>query len=270
MNTTGFFKNTLIISALLSLTVAMPLAAGTKEEIKELKEEIMEMKEGQEKMQKDLAEIKSMLEKGAKAAPAAAAKKPFEPKDLLVGNSAFLGKSDAPVTLFEYSDYQCPYCRRHATTVLTKLVEEYVDSGQLRVVMREYPIETIHPRAFAASSAAMCAGFQDKYWEMHDLIFANQKALSDADLKGHAETLGLDGAAYDACMTDDATNAQIRAEIAEAQSMGISGTPSFVIGLTDPEDSNKVRVTEYIRGAQPLPAFQTAVKNQLKEAGKGK
>ena len=269
MKKSRFLTHSLIVFALLTLLAAPPVAAGTKDEIKALKEEIVTLQEGQEKMQKDLAEIKTLLEKGAARAPAAA-KPPFQPKDLVVGNSPYLGSADAPVTLFEYSDYQCPYCRRHATTVLTQLVKEYVDNGQLRVVMREYPITTIHPRAVAASTAALCAGAQGKYWEMHDQIFANQKALSDEDLLAHSNTIGLDQAAFQACQADDATAEQIQAEIAEAQSMGISGTPSFVIGLTDPKDSNKVRVTKYIRGAQPLPSFQSAVNDQLKLASQGK
>lgn len=267
MNKKRFFIHTLIISALLSLSAAAPLAAGTKEELKALKEEIATLQQGQEKMQKDLAEIKTLLEKGAAAAPA---KPAFQPKDLVVGNSAYLGSADAPVTMFEYSDYQCPYCRRHATTVLTQIVKDYVDSGQVRVVMREYPITTIHPRAVAASTAALCAGEQGKYWEMHDQIFANQKALSDEDLLSHSNSIGLDQAAFQTCQADDATAKQIQAEIAEAQSMGISGTPSFVIGLTDAKDSNKVRVTRYIRGAQPLTAFQSAINDQLKLASQGK
>ena len=268
MKNSRILTSSLVISALLSLSIAMPVTASTKSDIRELKEEIVTLQQGQEKMQKDLAEIKTLLEKGART-PAPAAKAPFKPKDLVVGDSAYLGSADAPVTLFEYSDYQCPYCRRHATTVLTQIVKEYVDNGQVRVVMREYPIATLHPRAFAASRAALCAGAQGQYWEMHDKIFATQKALSDDDLKSHAESLGLDITAYDGCLADEDTDKRIRAEIAEAQSMGISGTPSFVIGPTDKEDSNKVRVTQYIRGAQPLTSFQAAIKEQLKAAGEG-
>lgn len=120
---------------------------------------------------------------------------------------------------------------------MPQLIKEYVDTGKLRVVIREFPIPNLHPRAFAAARAAVCAGAQDQYMEMHDLIFSDQKALSNADIK-------------------------------EGQSMGVSGTPSFVVGLTDPEDSNKIRVTRFIRGAQPLPTFQGAINDQLVDAAK--
>ncbi len=259
-------KFTLLVFSLLVLVVAIPVAASTAGEVRELKEEVKVLQQGQEQMQKDLTEIKKLLEQGAKAAPAPTARTPFEAKDLEVGKSAFQGNADATVTLFAYSDYQCPYCRRHATMVMPQVVKEYVDSGKLRLVMREYPIETIHPRAFAAAQAALCAGTKGKYWEMHDLIFANQKALSDDELKSHAQTLELDAAGFEACLSDEETDNRIRAEIQEAQSMGITGTPSFVIGLTDPEDSNEVRVTQYIRGAQPFTAFQGAIDSLLKEA----
>ena len=186
----------------------------------------------------------------------------------MVGGSAYLGSADAPVTIFEYSDYQCPFCSRHATTVLPQMVKEYVDSGKLRIVMREYPIEAIHPRAFAASQAALCAGAQGKYWEMHDKIFANQRSLSDEDFASHAELLELDAAAYDTCMSGEGVSKQIQAEIQEAYSLGVSGTPSFVVGLTGAEDPDTVHVTAYIRGAQPFARFQGVIDDLLEEAAK--
>ena len=120
-----------------------------------------------------------------------------------------------------------PFCSRHATQALPQIVEEYVDSGKLRIVMREYPIEAIHPRAFAASKAAMCAGAQGKYWEMHDKIFANQRSLSDEDFTSHANLLELDTTAYDTCLTDQAISKQIDAEIQEAFSELKQKLPKF-------------------------------------------
>lgn len=134
--------------------------------------------------------------------------------------------------------------------------------------MREYPIEAIHPRAFTASQAALCAGAQGKYWKMHDLIFANQRSLSDDDFTSYSQTLEPDATAFQACLSNEKIDTQIRAEVAEAYEMGISGTPSFVAGLTDQQDSDKVHVTEYIRGAQPFERFQGIVEKLLEEAAK--
>ena len=266
MKNTQFLKRSLVVSVLLSLFIAMPALARTKDDVKALQAEVEALKQSQAQMQKDLGEIKKMLEQGARPAAAPPAGTPFEPQDLVVGGSASLGSADAVVTIFEYSDYQCPFCSRHATTVLPRLVNDYVDSGKLRIVMREYPIEAIHPRAFAVSQAALCAGAQGKYWEMHDLIFANQRSLSDEDLLAHDESLELDAAAYDTCLSDEGVSEQIQAEIQEAYELGISGTPSFVAGLTDQEDSNKVHVTEYIRGAQPFERFKSVVDGLLEES----
>jgi protein-disulfide isomerase len=266
MKNTIPLKISWLVSSLLAFAVAMPAVASTEDEVKALKGEIEVLQKGQDSMREDLAAIRKLLEQGARAAPAAAPG--FAPKDLVVGESAVVGEADAPVTMFSYSDFQCPYCRRHATTVLTDILKEYVDNGKLRIVMREFPIESIHPRAFAASQAAVCAGAQGKYREMHDLIFSDQKALTDADLSAHAQTLGVDQAEYEACLADKEISDGIRADIREAQGMGISGTPSFVVGLTNPEDLDKVRVTRYIRGAQPFPSFMGAIDDQLEEAAK--
>jgi len=266
MKNTGVLKGSLVISALVSLLIAMPALASTKKDVKALQEDVGALKEGQQQMQKDMEEIKNLLKQGAARAPAARpAAAPFKPKDLEVGQSPVLGSADAAVTIFAYSDYQCPFCSRHATQVLPQMVKEYVDAGKLRIVMREYPIESIHPRAFAASQAALCAGEQGKYWGMHDKIFANQRSLTDEDFASHVKLLELDSTAFNGCIAGEEISEQIQAEIKEAYDLGISGTPSFVAGLTNPEDANKVHVTEYIRGAQPFARFQGIIDGLLDE-----
>ncbi len=258
-------KWTSVIAALLSMVIAMPAsAASTKDEVRALKAEIETLKQGQEQIQGDLAEIKKLLEQRPAAAPAARqGATSFTPKDLVVGDSPTLGETGAPVTLFAYSDYQCPFCSRHATTVLPRLVQEYVDEGKLRIVMREYPIEAIHPRAFAAAQAALCAHAQGRYWDMHDMIFANPRNLADADLSAHAGTLELDEEAFNACLEDEDVTGKVQSEVREAYDLGISGTPSFVAGRTDPENPDEVHVTEYIRGAQPFARFQGVIDGLL-------
>jgi protein-disulfide isomerase len=167
--------------------------------------------------------------------------------------------------LFSYSDFHCPYCRRHATTVMNSLISEYVDEGSLRIVLREYPIPTLHPRATAAAKVAVCAGAQGQYQAMHDLLFSDQKATSDETFAAYAAQLGLDPEDFQACVDSQETAARVRADIAEGQGLGVTGTPSFVIGLSDQDNPDKVRVTRFIRGAQPLSAFNNAIDEQLKK-----
>ena len=156
---------TCVIAALLSTGTAQ---AGSRADIKEIKEDIESLRQGQDQIRSELAEIKKLLQQGTRAP---AGQQRFVPQDVQLGEAAYMGNIDAPVTLIEYSDYQCPYCRRHATTVMPQLIESYVNSGKLRFVMREYPIPKLHSRAVAASEAALCAEDQDQYWAMHDALF---------------------------------------------------------------------------------------------------
>jgi len=252
-----------LVGAILITGAIQAAQAGTRDDIKAIQEDIEALKQGQDQIQADLAEVKKLLQQGARADTG---QQPFAPTDMQLGDAAYKGDRDAPVTLVEFSDYQCPYCRRHATTVMPPLIESYVDSGKLKYVMREYPILKLHPRAVAASEAALCAGDQDQYWGMHDALFDDQKANTDEHFKDMAASLGLDEAAFAGCMDDDRHMAQIKADQAEAQKLGITGTPSFVLGLTDPDDPNKVRLTRFIRGAQALPAFAGAIDELIKSA----
>lgn len=124
----------------------------------------------------------------------------------------------------------------------------------------------MHKLAFKAAEATHCAEDQGKYWEMHDRLFQNQRSLEP--WSAHAEALGLDVAAFDACMTSGKHTAAIRRDMAEAAKAGATGTPSFVLGTTDPDDPSKVTGLAFIRGAQQFGAFKTQIDAALREAAK--
>jgi protein-disulfide isomerase len=252
------------VAATISMLMILPaFAASTKDEVRELKAEVQALKESVDSMQSDVAAIKKLLEDGARAAPKAPTAAPFEPKDVVIAGAPVLGQDDARVTLIEYSDYQCPFCARHSKQTMPEIIRNYVDDGKVKFVMREFPIPNLHPRAGAASEAALCARDQGKYWEMHDILFDNQRKMSDEDLTGYATTIGLDMNAYSSCMEQKKYAEQVQKDIAEGRRMGVSGTPSFVLGLTDPEDPDKVRVLKFVRGAQPYSAFSQAIDELL-------
>ena len=119
------------------------------------------------------------------------------------------------------------------------------------------PLERIHPLAFKASEATHCAEDQGKFWEMHARLFENQKALEP--WSAHAEALGLDVATFDACMESDKYADAVRADMAEASKAGATGTPSFIIAKTDPEDLTKVTGVTFLRGAVPFANFKAAL-----------
>ncbi len=162
------------------------------------------------------------------------------------------GDANAPITIIEFADYECPYCER-ALPALTRILDEY--KGQVRLVFRDFPL-SFHQRAVPASVAANCAGEQDKYWEMHDILMTNQKKLEDAHLAGYAKDIGLDMAKFTECQGKESHVAEIMADMAEAQAAGVSGTPAFFV--------NGVLLS----GAQPYEAFKSAVDAELAHLAK--
>lgn len=128
----------------------------------------------------------------------------------------------------------------------------------------DFPLESIHPKAMKAHEAANCAGVQDKYWDMHGLIFENKKALDPDDFRKHAESLGLDMAKFNACLDGGMYVNEIRKDMEEGRKAGVRGTPSFFIGLTGPDES-KMKATKMIRGAQGFSSFKSALDEILSE-----
>jgi protein-disulfide isomerase len=144
------------------------------------------------------------------------------------------------------------------------LQEEYIDTGMVRFVMREFPLATIHKDATNASMAALCAHEQGKYWEMHNLLFDNQKALGVDNLKSYADNIGLDTASFNDCLDNEKTQTQVSEDMASGQKLGMGGTPGFYIGLTDPSDPDKVNLSVYIKGAQSIDNFKASIDELLK------
>lgn len=168
--------------------------------------------------------------------------------------AASRGPENAPVTIVEFSEFQCPFCRRVVPT-LREVEERY--PGRVRLVFRHFPLAR-HREAPKAAEAAECARDQGRFWEMHDHLFANAERLKPADLKAHARAVGIDGAAFDACLDSGRHAERWKRDLAEAESYGASGTPMFFVN------------GRLISGAQPFAVFAQVIDEELRaKAGGG-
>ena len=162
-----------------------------------------------------------------------------------------LGPASAPVTMVEFSDYQCPYCRRAQGTV-EELVAKYKD--KLRLVHRDFPLEG-HPRALPAARAARCAGEQGRFWDYHRGLLTVLGDFSEQDFKGRAATLGLDGSKFEACLQSPRHDEEIRASIEDGTRIGVTGTPAFFIN------------GRMLFGARPIQQFEEVIDAELRGGG---
>lgn len=162
------------------------------------------------------------------------------------------GPEDAPITIIEFSDYECPYCQRWHEQVWIELREAYPD--QIRLVYRDFPLYSIHPNAEPAANAANCANEQDQFWEFHELLFTGGRDLGEDTYLKYAADLGLDMNDFQQCIDENRYEAEITADYEYALSIGIQSTPTFFV--------NGIALI----GAQPIEVFQEVIELEL--AGK--
>jgi protein-disulfide isomerase len=165
-----------------------------------------------------------------------------------------MGAGEAPVTLVEFTDYQCPYCKRFHDRSWPELKAKYVDTGKVRYVVRDLPLN-FHPQAMPAAIAARCAGQQGQFWPVHEALFNGQEALSAPTITATAKRFGVALEAFERCRQDPRTQASIEADVAEAEKIGVSGTPGFVLGARRGATVEGV----LILGSQPTAVFSAKI-----------
>lgn len=169
----------------------------------------------------------------------------------LEDDDPFLGDKNAPVTMVEFSDFQCPFCARFRIQTLDQLKKEYIDTGKVKFVYRDFPLDSIHPQARPAAEAAQCAHEQGKFWGYHDKIFENQQTLNIENYKKWAIDLGLDTDKFNNCLESRNYQEEVSKDLSDATKAGGQGTPYFVIGKTP------------ISGAQPYENFKAVIDAEL-------
>ncbi|MBT4191866.1 MAG: DsbA family protein [Candidatus Diapherotrites archaeon] len=168
----------------------------------------------------------------------------------IADDDAVKGSLDAPITIVEFSDFECSFCETFFSQTLSDLETKYIDTGKVRFIYRDFPLE-FHTNAQKAAEAAECAGEQGKYYEMHDKIFENQNAIGVNNLKTYAKQIGLDEGEFDVCLDSGAMAQEVAKDFSDGQKLGVSGTPTFFVNGTK------------LVGAQPLSAFEQIIEAEL-------
>jgi protein-disulfide isomerase len=209
---------------------------------------------------KEIRELRQAID--ALRAPRRQAERPPDEKVRVdVAGGPVLGRADAPVTLVEFTDLECPYCRVFHVGTFERLKREYIDTGKVRFITRDFPLD-FHPNARPAALAVRCGGEQGKFWEMRHAVTLNANALSRELYDRLAGELGLDGSRFSACISAERYRTEIEHDMEEAAKAGVSGTPTFVLGATTPGTALE---GQRIVGAQPYPVFETQIKALLGE-----
>ncbi len=173
---------------------------------------------------------------------------PLPTDAVAIGSSATQGSVDAPVVVFEYSDFECPFCGSFVRESLPTLKAQYIDSGKAQFVFRHLPLDQIHKRARAAAEAADCARQAGRFWEMHNRLFRERPSLTKAALVEHAVAAGIDRRAFTACVNSNRGEPQVALDAASAKALRVSATPSFLIGRR--QTDGLVKIEALVAGAR--------------------
>jgi protein-disulfide isomerase len=204
----------------------------------------------------ELRQIRQLLERQGRPGEAPGPAKPVSAKLDLRG-AQMIGSKDAPLTMVEFTDYQCPFCQRFHNMTFGDLKKNYIDTGKVRFYSRDFPLESLHPNANRAAEAGRCAADQGKFWEFREVMSAHPDRLDLDSLVAAAVNLKLDAGAFRTCIESEKHKSEIQSDVLEAMKVGADGTPAFVVGksTTDGVDG------ELVVGAQPYSVFDAKLKS---------
>jgi protein-disulfide isomerase len=248
-------SHVLVFVPLLYLVLACSQSsAQAPRDAESLRKEIDQLKAQQAEMKKSLEEIREFLRAatGGRFGAPSLVNSTFD-----ISGAPVNGEPSAPVTIVEISDYHCPFCRRHVQQTQPRLYDEYVKAGKARHVFIHYPIAQLHPDAYRSHEAAMCAGDQGKFWDIHTKLF-EAPVKTPEQLTAIAQNAGLDTTAFRACLDSGKHAKAVKDSVARIQKLNINGTPMFLVGRT-PSGSAPLTIAKIIEGAQPLDAFRAAI-----------
>jgi protein-disulfide isomerase len=254
----GIVINFLLLMMFLVPGPAFPASSDSSPSYQELQKQIEQLRQDYKALESQLTEIREMFQ--SRPTP-----EPVLPGNLTlsVNGSPFRGDKDAKLTLVEFSDYECPFCANFFTETLPRLEQEFISTGKVRYVRRDFPLVSIHQNAFKAAEAANCAGKQEKYWDMHGRLFANQNQLAMNQIPAHAKAIGLDMGLFEQCF-NGSQEVVVRRDVEEGLKAGVQGTPTLFLGVRE-GDSQNIKVLRMIVGAQPYAQFKEAIEWALQQ-----
>jgi protein-disulfide isomerase len=186
------------------------------------------------------------------------------PLKISENNDPVIGDIDATITIIEFSDFQCPFCAKFHVQTLPTIMDEYINKGTVKLVFRDFPIQSIHPNAVPASVAAECANEQGKFKEMHDILFEKQNEWDNQEMNKaiilfnqYASEMQLEQEKFDSCLKNGKYIEEIKKDLEDGRAYGVSGTPEFFIG------NDQIGFIE-LKGAQPFESFKKVIEIQLK------
>jgi protein-disulfide isomerase len=207
----------------------------------------------------ELRQIRQLLERQAKPAAQPQEEGPTKAKITDLSGVSMLGSKNAPLTIVEFTDYQCPFCQRFHTTAFGELKKAYIDTGKVRFFSKDMPLD-FHPNAMRAAMAARCAGDQGKFWELRDAMGANPNSLDIEHIVGFAADLKLDTSALRSCIDSGKYKEPVQSDVLEAMKIGANGTPTFVVGKSVGNGVDG----ELVVGAMPFQMFDMKLKELTK------
>jgi protein-disulfide isomerase len=240
-----------------ALPLVLLLPAGAQDSKKSKKDSAITSEQAGQILD-ELRQIRQLLQAQSEllqeVADKSGAKGPSRAK-LDLGGFQMLGSKDAPVTLVEFTDYQCPFCRQFHVTVFNELKKNYIDTGKVRFYSRDLPIDQLHPNATRAAQAGRCAADQGQYWTLRDIMGANPDKLDLENLVADAGTLKMDTKTFRSCVESQKYKEAVQTDVLEAMKIGAEATPTFVIGKSTPQGVDG----ELIVGSQPYAEFVKAI-----------
>jgi protein-disulfide isomerase len=227
----------------------------TRQMVQQIAQEIKGMRREIDDMKKEIENLKS-ANNNKSSADASGSVQMFV--KVSIDDDPILGDKNAPVTIIEFSDYECSFCQKFFTETMPELKKKYIDTGKVRFVFRDFTL--LSHRNSAAAIAASCAGQQGKYWEMHNMIFSAQHGLKDEPWKSGAEGIGLNKEQFNKCLGSPEIKSEIEKDKADGEKAGVTVTPTYFIGKT--REDNIIE-GELIKGFQPFEFFNNRIKSLL-------